>query len=246
MRLAGRSGSPSFSRGLAAAVAIGLVGVLASATNAACIPDPEGDYNDFKERTAHLGAEPQPVADASFDSKPPETAVEALYVGICVTTLAARDPEQALRFYTETKYTPDAANPTTGKLSMTVTPMLGWDVAGKKYVSPATVSKSETRGAPITINDVPVAGGGRFTASLGTVNLAQEANSVSGREAVIEGTTLDGLFSAGDHFCSTLGGQLTVPYNFTFDPAQNTCIFTKVKEGDPLPKLQSSEFACTF
>lgn len=247
MRPAGHSGSPSFSRGLVVAAALGLVGVLASATNAACIPDPEGDYNDFKERTADLGTpEPQPVADASFDSKPPETAVEALYVGICVTALAARDPEQALRFYTETKYTPDEANPATGKLSLTVTPMRGWDVPGKRYIAPETVSKSETRGGSVTIDDVPVTGGGRFTAPLGTVNLAKEANSVSGREAVIENTTLDGLFSAGDRFCSTLGGMLTVPYNFSFDPKENTCIFTKVKEGDPLPKIESSEFACVF
>ena len=247
MRLAGRSGTAPFLRGLAVALSLGFVGVLASASNTACIPDPEGDYEDFKARTANLGPPEQtPTTDASFDSKPPDTAVEALYVGICVTALAAGDPEQALRFYTETKYTPDAADAASGKLTMTVTPMVGWDVPGKRYVAPATVSKSERRGDPITISDVAVAGDGRFTASLGTVHLAQEANSVSGRAAVIEGTTLDGRFSAGDRFCSTLGGLLTVPYQFTFDPKQNTCLFTKVKEGDPLPKIDSSEFVCSL
>ena len=218
-----------------------------SATNTACIPDPEGDYDDFKARTANLGPPEQaPTGDASFDSKPPETAVEALYVGICVTSLAAGDPEQALRFYTETKYTPDAADAASGKLAMTVTPMVGWDVAGNRYVSPATVRSPRGAATRSRSSDVAVTGDGRFTASLGTVHLAQEANSVSGRAAVIEGTTLDGRFSAGDRFCSTLGGLLTVPYQFTFDPKQNTCLFTKVKEGDPLPKIDSSEFVCSL
>jgi hypothetical protein len=245
MGLVGRTGSSLSLRGFALVVSLGAVGVIASASNAACIPDPAGDYEDFKERTANLPSG-QPTSDASFDSKPPETAVEALYAGICVTALAAGDPEQALRFYAETKYAPDAANPSTGKLSLTVTPLVGWDIAGNKYVSPATVSKSETRGSPISVPDVPVTGGGRFTAVLGTVHLAAEANSISGRDSVIENTTLDGLYSAGDRFCATLGGLLTVPYGFTFDPKQNTCLFQKVKDGDPLPKIESREFACNF
>ncbi|HVJ93984.1 MAG TPA: hypothetical protein VM580_29545 [Labilithrix sp.] len=245
MRLAGRSGISSFARGLFLVFPLGLVGLVASANNVGCIPDPEGDYNDFKARTAHLGNN-ETSLDASFDSKPPEAAVEGLYAGICATVLAAKDPEQALRFYTETKYTPDGEGSSTGKLTLTVTPMVGWDFGSGQYISPATVSKSETRGASITIPDMPVTAGGRFTAALGTVNLAKEANSVSGRDAVIENTVLDGLFSAGDRFCATLGGQLTVPYGLALNASDNICIFQKVNEGDPLPKIPSAEFACNF
>lgn len=221
------------------------IAVTAFALVAACIPDPKGDYDDYLERTAN---EPKSSGggqtDASIDTKPPETAVEALYVGVCVTALAARDPSQALRFYTETKFTPDQASGG-GKITMAVTPMLGWDKANNQYTQPKTVSKSETRGATINVNDVPVAAGqGRFTANLGTVNLSGEANSVSGRDAVIEDTVLDGRFGGGDRFCTTLGGQLTIPYGFTFDPAQNTCLFVKVKEGDALPTIASEEFVC--
>lgn len=224
---------------------IALSTVAVSALVFACIPNPKGDYEDYLDRTAN---EPKSnggggQADASIDTKPPETAVEALYVGICVTALAARDPSQALRFYTETKFTPDPAGG--GKITMAVTPLLGWDKANNQFTSPKTVSKSETRGATINVPDTPVAAGqGRFTANLGTVNLNGEANSVSGRDAVIEDTVLDGRFGAGDRFCTTLGGQLTIPYGFTFDPAQNTCIFAKVKEGDPLPTIPSEEFVC--
>lgn len=213
---------------------------------AACIPDPKGDYEDYLERTS---TEPQNngggATDASIDTKPPETAVEALYVGICVTALAARSTDQALRFYTETKFTPDPAGG--GKITLDVTPLRGWnpnDGTGAP-VTPSGVSKSETRGETIVAADVPVAGGqGRFTANLGTINLAGEANSISGRDAVIEGAVLDGRFGSGDRFCSTLGGQLTVPYGFTFDPAQNTCLFVKSKEGDPIPTIPSADFVC--
>src|SRR5262245_48942673 len=98
----------TFARGLTLALSLGSIGLVATASSTACIPDPEGDFNEFKSRTANLPRPPEegPGDAAAFDSKPPEEAVDALYVGICVTTLAARDPEQALRFYTETKYTP--------------------------------------------------------------------------------------------------------------------------------------------
>jgi hypothetical protein len=212
---------------------------------AACIPNPSGDYKDFKERTANLV--PQPVeagpSDAApFDSKPPDTAVEALYVGICVTSLAAGDPEQALRFYTKTKYTPDAANPSQGTLSMSVAAMVGWDVALKRPISPKIVAASEVRGNAIEVAPMTVTGTGRLTAQLGTVNHPEEANSISGRTAVIEGAALDGLFGAGDRFCTTLGGQLTIPYSFTFEPSANTCLFQKVKEGDPLPQIPAADY----
>ena len=36
-------------------------------------------------------------------------------------------------------------------LSMVVTPMVGWYVGGNKYISPATVSKTETRGGSVTL-----------------------------------------------------------------------------------------------
>lgn len=226
-------------------LALSTVAATGIALVAACIPDPKGDYDDYLERTASESKNSSSggAVDASIDTKPPETAVDALYVGICVTALAARDPSQALRFYTETKFTPDPAGG--GKITMAVTPLLGWDKVNNEFTQPKTVSKSETRGATINVADTPVAAGqGRFTANLGTVNLNGEANSVSGRDAVIEGTVLDGRFGGGDRFCTTLGGQLTIPYGFTFDPAQNTCIFVKAKEGDPLPTIASEEFVC--
>lgn len=221
--------------------------LFAASAFAACIPDPKGEYDDYVSRTKNFdgGATPAPNLDASIDTKPPDTATESLYVGICVTALANKDPSQALRFYTESKFTPDPGGG--GKLTLTLTPMVGWDPTvppSGQFTQPKTVSKSETRGSGVTLQDIQVAAGaGRFTANLGTVNLPPEANSLSGRPAIIDNTTLDGRF--GDpEFCSTLGGQLKVPYEYTFNPADNTCLFVKVKEGDPLPTKTADQFVC--
>jgi len=233
-------------RGVILALSLGTLGAAATATSSACLPDPSGDYDDFIKRTSGAAIAPEPVSDASpFDSKPPATAAEALYIGICVTLISGGDPELALRFYTTSKYTPDSAGSASGKLLLTVTPMVGYDVVAKQPVKPASVSKSETRGDAIAVPETSVSASGRFTANLGTVNLVREANSISGNNIVIERTVLDGLFGSGDRFCTTLAGQLTSPYQLTFEASKNTCIFQKVKEGDPLPKIPASDFVCT-
>ena len=233
----------------------GFVGLVA-----ACIPEPEGDFNDFKSRTAGVqgqssgsgssgtasgGIDSGPPSEASaIDTKPPEQTVDQLYVGICVTQLAAGDPEQALRFYVESKYTPDSSQATNGSIAMVLTPMLGWDVPNSIYIQPTSVSKSQTKGGPINVPATPIEKNGHFTLNLGTIQLDAETNSISGRAATIEGTTLNGLYGAGERFCSTLAGQLTKPYASTFDPKQNTCLFVKAKDGDPLPKIPAADFVC--
>src|SRR5688572_14939779 len=129
--------------GRASLFGLGL-GTVLVAGGAACIPDPEGEFNDYKERTAGMTQSTQPSTDASIETKPPETATEGLYIGICTTILANNDPNQALRFYTKSKFVPDGAGG--GKLTLTVKPMVGWDVENKQYISPKSVSESETRG----------------------------------------------------------------------------------------------------
>ena len=224
-------------------MSVAFLGMVASASAAACIPDPKGDFEDYRDKTAGLGEKDSGPADVqALDTKPPETVTDALYIGICVTTLAGKDPAQALRFYTETKYTPVPGSD--GKLTMTVTPMHGWDKTKNDYITPSAVSKANTRGKGITVTDVPVkSSDGRFTANLGTINLPGEANSISGRDAVIANLVLDGKFGVGE-FCSTLGGNLTVPYAYTFNPKENTCLFIKVNEGDPVPARDATQFLC--
>jgi hypothetical protein len=222
-----------------ACLSIAFVSAVLVAGAGACIPDPKGEFEDYKARVANLGGETV-TTDASVDTKPPETAVEALYVGICYASKLVTNPEQTLKFYTKTKFVPDGSGG--GKISLEVHPMLGW--ANGDYTNPKTASLSETRGDAVTLNDVPVASGaGRFTANLGTLKLDPEANSLSGRAAIINNAVLDGRF--GDpEFCTLLGGQLVVPYEYTFVPSENICLFSKVNEGDPMPVRKPEEFAC--
>jgi hypothetical protein len=240
--------SSSLVRGVLVALTLGGIGLVAASASTACIPDPKGDYEDFGARTKDLkGTDPVVIDAAVIDAKPPEEKTTALYVGVCVTTLASKDPNQALRFYTESTYTPDGPGAATGKLTFLLTPMVGYNLATNSPITPTSVSKSETRGASIQVPDFAVAANGRFTAPIGTVTLTKESNSISGRDAIIENSILDGVYGGGDRFCSTLGGQLTSPYAFTFDPKQNTCLFQKVAaDGAPMPTFTASEFGCTF
>ena len=215
-------------------------GVLFGLFAAACIPDPKGEYEDYKARTAGLDQPTTPTVDASIDTKPPEEAVEALYVGICTTKLALKDPAQALRFYTKTKFVPDGAGG--GKLTMNIKPLVGYQ--GGRAIIPTAVAESETRGNSINVPDLTIAAGqGRFTAQLGTMELPGECNSISGSDAIVNNTILDGRFADGE-FCALLGGHLIKPYEYDFIPADNACLFIKVNEGDPVPTRAAEQFAC--
>ena len=224
---------------------IGAVGAIVFA----CIPDPHGDYDDFLERTAGLNPTDTPPEAGPIDAKPPEQAVEQLYVAVCVVSLAARDPAQAFRFYTESKYVPDGPGAPTGKLTLTLTTLKSWDFSKNppqgQYFEPTVFTSADKQGQPIVITDTPVSDKGRFTANLGKVNVVAAANPISGRDAVIDNVVLDGLFGT-DNFCSTFGGTLVEPYVAELPPEKNTCIWTKVKDGDPFPKLTQDKFVCPF
>jgi hypothetical protein len=202
-------------------------------SRALCIaPAPGGPSAPARDAAADAVAEPVPFTDG-------------VYAGVCVTVLANRDPAQAFRFYTDARYSAVPGGEG-GTLSLSITPLRGWDTAANASYTPAAVSRIETRGAAVAATDVRVAGGGRFTAAFGRLDLEAEANSVSGRAAVIEDLVLDGVFSGSDRFCSGFAGNMTVPYHYPFEAGKNTCLFQKVTEGGPLPVLAAAEFVCTF
>ena len=225
-----------------ACLCVGFLGTVLVVGGAACIPDPKGEYEDWQERTANLGPSTDiPTDAAALDTKPPETVTEALYVGICTTALASSDPAQALRFYAKSKYTPDGAGG--GKLNLALKFLVGWQ--NGDYITPDAVSQANTRGNEIIVNDVAIAGGGRFTAQLGEIGIPADANTISGREAKVRDTVLDGKFGTGE-FCSTLGGHLFVPYDYDFVPKDNICLWVEVKEGDPVPTREQAQFVCAL
>jgi hypothetical protein len=225
-----------------ACLSVACLGTVLVAAAGACIPDPKGEYEDYQERTTNLGPKDEPAGDAAaLDSRPPEEVTEALYVGICTTALALKDPAQALRFYAKSKYTPDGAGG--GKLSLSLKFLVGWQ--NGDYITPSAVSEANTRGNEIVANDVAIANGGRFTAQLGEIGIPADANTISGREAKVRDTVLDGKFGTGE-FCSTLGGHLFVPYDYDFVPKDNICLWVEVKEGDPVPSREQAQFVCAL
>jgi hypothetical protein len=160
-----------------------------------------------------------------------------LFAGICVTSLAAGDPEQAIRFYTVL----DRSTP--GGMTVSLTPMVGWNTATNTPVAPSRVSLSETRGETVT-QRVTLQSLDRFTVDLGTLNLVAEANSISGRNAVIEDVRFEGIYRGTADTCTTLSGELTSPYSFVLASDRNTCLFVPVADGDPFPTRARAAFTC--
>lgn len=203
-----------------------------------CIPDPEGDFKSYTDHTAQFRVQPQGDG-GGVDSAPPTVAEEGLYFGACLSKLAAGRLDRVLRFYTETKFTPDASGGT-GKLTLKVTSMK----LAPGNAAPPTVSKDQTIGATYTVTDSPTTVTGVYAAALGTINVPGAANPISGRDIVVEQTALPGKFGKGK-FCSQLIGHVTTPTDIQLEGDANTCIYIQVKEGDATPVLKPDDFPST-
>jgi hypothetical protein len=213
-------------------VAFGLAGV-----PTACIPHPEGDFEDYQKR---LAATPQTVIEAStFDiSAPPTNAVEGTYYGACLAELAFGNVVQRFNFFTITKYTPDASG---AKLQLSIQPLLIQPPPAN--LPPTTVSKSGAAGPEIPTPPGAVQSNGRFRLELGTVNVPGTANPISGGDVEIAGAFLDGRFAEA-RFCARLGGEVLKPVAAarTLDPPLNICQFVPIKDGDPMPEFTKADF----
>lgn len=209
-----------------------------------CIPHPSDDFDDYNKRTAVY----REVVDASSDSAPPEGSVKGLYFAACLSKLAAGRVDRVLRFYTEVDFVKDADGPT-GTISLKLTAMK----LAPGNLPPPTVSKSETIGTTYTIDKQPTNALGVYNGAIGTdtdnngipdVQIAKEANPISGREIVLENAGLPGRFAPGT-FCSQLVGHVVQPTDIELEGAANTCIYIPVNEGDPTPvlKIDASDFA---
>ena len=166
-----------------------------------------------------------------------------VYVAICGFSLAAYDPGLVFRFYVRASLQNGAHGAAPGGLELVMTPLRGWDDAAQAAKPPATVSRSETVGDPITATS-PLSSGS-YTAAFGALAVPPLANPINGAAAHVDGLTLDGPFAAlGQPFCGGLAGELTEPFEYTLSRDENTCLFLPVAEGDPLPAVQASDFHC--
>jgi hypothetical protein len=216
---------------------LGCVACLAGsfAIVAACLPNPKKDFEDYSDKTADY-RKSGPKDGGDIDSAPPTQAVEGLYFGACLSKLAAGRIDRVLRFYTESKFTPGAGG-AASKLTMKITPMK----LGPNNSAPAAFVKSETIGDTFTIDSVDVDARGVFPGALGTVKVPGAANPISGRDIVIENTSLNGRY-AEEKFCTQLAGHVVQPTDIELIGDDNTCLFFKTKEGDPLPAINVAMF----
>jgi hypothetical protein len=211
--------------------------VCAIPMSAACV-DTQADFDSYNQRTAAF-RDIAPTDGGGVDSAPPAVAVEGLYFGACLSKLAAGRIDRVLRFYTETKFTPDATGGT-GKISLKLTPMK----LGAGNGPPPTVSKDQVVGPVNTVTDAPTNAKGVYAANIGTVTVPGAANPISGRDIIVEMASVPGRF-AKEKFCSQLIGHVTQPTDIQLEGDANTCIYLPVKEGDKTPTIAIADFPAT-
>lgn len=218
--------------------------LLASAAVAAfvaCIPNPKGDFEDFLEEVGPFlddGAVPEA---GPVDSVAPTEAIEGLYYTACLSALSFGDLNKVLRFYTQTKFTPDAAGQG-GTISIRLAPLKGWNTETASAEPPASVARSEIRGPEVVAENVAVDARGGFVANVGKVELEREANPISGRAITLENVVFKGFFGTNERFCTRLSANVTQPIQQPLTEAQNACIFIKATEGDALKAVTPAEY----
>ena len=177
--------------------------------------------------------------DGGLDAAKPTQPVEGIYFGACLSRLAAGRVDRVFRFYTEVKYTPIAPDgKATLELRLTALEL------GAGNTAPPTVSKSATVGQTYAIPKASLSPGGVYAGPLGTMIIPGAANPISGREVIIEQATVPGRFTAAK-FCSQLTGHVVTPTDIVLEGPSNTCIYLPVKDGDPTPAIQLSDFPAT-
>ncbi len=205
----------------------------------ACIPHPDGDFEDFGDRASAF-TPTVPEGGGSFEaSAPPTEAVTGLYYGACLSQLGFGQPKLVFNFYTETTFAPEPGGG--GRLGLSLQALA---LKPGENAPPTNVSKAgvvgDKKDVPATAPNVAAADG-RYTVELGTTTVPGEANPITGRPVVIEAAKLEGLFGA-ERFCARLSGNVTQPIQLPLEPDRNICQFVPVKDGDPTPVFTAEDF----
>jgi hypothetical protein len=178
--------------------------------------------------------EPQAVSESASAVVEP-AAETGLYAGICGFSLAGYDPNLAIRFLVTSSLEND-------QLTLGIKPLVGWNANGGGAAPPATVGESTTCGTTSTATS-PVTKGA-FSARYAELDLPGEANSITGDPIRLEDVRLDGILRKENRFCSGIAAMMTAPLQYELLREENTCIFVKIADGDPLPALTPEDFHC--
>jgi hypothetical protein len=216
-------------RFVAATRNLGLAVALTLATFAACLSagcvSPKSDYDDWLSRTADARAAGPTVNDASFDAAL-DGGFQQTYFMFCVSQLTSESVNESTIFVSNITYTPSGGGGQSGTLTVqnTSLPIGATDMTqtiGAPGKSTCTVSPDGRCDAPFGPSVVPAAGD-----PLGTGDIT------------FTDSTLHFVIGSQTELCAHLGGDLTTPLVFTFDPSKNVCAYV-IPEGGAVPDYKS-------
>lgn len=184
----------------------------------ACLPHPEGDYEEFVDKTANLRGLERDGGGIAVEASVPVEKTSGAYFAVCLPGLVSGRVDRALRFYAETEFTPTEGG--AGTLKLTLSP---FSTAARVF------AKSSVAGAALDVGDaIPVSSSADFSGSLANADIVGGANPISGSDINIVDITLAGKFSAKGNFCSDFKGRVTKPIQNTFEAE---CIYLDIAEG---------------
>lgn len=213
----------------------------ASAVGLACIPNPSGDFDQYKEDIVPFASQ----GGGTFDGSAATEAVEGTFYGACLSELGQNNPDKVFSFLVDTKFTPNAGAPG-GQLSLKLT-VIKTQQTGEQTnigrVPPETVSRANQTGTPLgsETSFVPTDAEGKFNIVFGNVNVPGDANPISQRPVEIINGAMAGRFSQNS-FCTRLSRDVVVPISVTLTPSLNVCQFRPIKDGDPTPKFTKDDY----
>jgi len=205
--------------------------LLASLSALAGCANPKAEYDDFVERTNTIRGGDSAVADTT----PPDVTASDLditgtWLGACLPNNIASNPEVALLFMVEAKFTAEASGG--GKVDITMTPMK--DTATK-------MDKSETSGASFGKTGIPVATNGQFTLDVGDITIPGDAQRIGASTLKLTGIVFKNQISAKDKYCAEIDGKLVSPFEIDLGPPGDYCVFKPVALGGALPTFKLSD-----
>jgi hypothetical protein len=212
---------------LSLAVALTLASC-AACLSGACV-NPQNDYNDWFARTGDARNAAPSVNEASFDAEL-DGSFQQTYLMACVSQLAQESIAKATIFNSQIKYDPSGGGGQSGALTVTNQSLkvgatsMSQDLVGTAGGSSCTVSAD-----------------GRCTAPFGPSVVPGIANPVfPGQDIVFTDSTLFFVVGSQTQLCAHLGGDITAPLNFPFDPVKNVCVFIPVS-GDAVPDISGDQ-----
>lgn len=215
-------------------IAIAGAALLCAASFPACLPDAEGDYNDFRRDTESVrGKKVIDYPDSSggaggaTDGCAATTGLpdaSGTYHVTCLPSIGNGDPGQALRFVGKIVVTKDTPESATGKVTVGLTPLL----------KDAT-SLTETVGVEFsTATPVDFTAGEASTLPFGSgVSVPGLANPISGSEILLNDARMVARVKTCSFLCAELDGQAVKPLNIDLAAADSidVCLFDRVPDG---------------